>query len=378
VVAESGASVTGGTYVVQAFQNGFSGPAEAEQHMSAKGLLMFKLEGLAAGSYYVRAFLDQDADNTLDAWESFGYVLDPACTLARPLGMAVPGDAVGKVVWVSHVDTDHDSLPDAWEYQYFGANFNNLTLPYGREGDPDADGLSNFEEHNVGTNPLRADTDGDGLSDYAEVSVYGSSPILSDTDGDGMSDSAEVTRGTSSTHVDSDADGIPDGTEVALGLDPLLADDDNDGIDSLSEMNWDGAGGYAPYKPALGTGTDLNALKADTDEDGVNDLEEIAAGSDPLNAADEQNLIITGITVDGDGRPVVSWPIWANMGSLPLMFRLESSTDLVTWTVISTVATEGTTDGMALVTDAVSSGPVYYRLKVGMVRVAADCGGACP
>jgi hypothetical protein len=378
VVAESGASVTGGTYVVQAFQDGFSGPAEAEQHMSAKGLLMFKLEGLAAGSYYVRAFLDQDADNTLDAWESFGYVLDPACTLARPLGMAVPGDAVGKVVWVSHVDTDHDSLPDAWEYQYFGANFNNLTLPYGREGDPDADGLSNFEEHNVGTNPLRADTDGDGLSDYAEVSVYGSSPILSDTDGDGMSDSAEVTRGTSSTHVDSDADGIPDGTEVALGLDPLLADDDNDGIDSLNEMNWDGASGYAPYKPALGTGTDLNALKADTDEDGVNDLEEIAAGSDPLNAADEQNLIITGITVDGDGRPVVSWPIWANMGSLPLTFRLESSPDLVTWTVISTVAIEGTTDGMALVPDAVSSGPVYYRLKVGLVRVAADCGGACP
>jgi hypothetical protein len=66
------------------------------------------------------------------------------------------------------------------------------------------------------------------------------------------------------------------------------------------------------------------------------------------------------------------------MGSLPLTFRLESSPDLVTWTVISTVAIEGTADGMAIVPDAVSSGPVYYRLKVGLVRVAADCGGACP
>jgi hypothetical protein len=50
---------------------------------------------------------------------------------------------------------------------------------------------------------------------------------------------------------------------------------------------------------------------------------------------------------------------------------------MVTWNVISTVAVDGLTDGTAVVTDSLSSGPVYYRLKVGAVRVA-DCGGACP
>jgi hypothetical protein len=60
-------------------------------------------------------------------------------------------------------------------------------------------------------------------------------------------------------------------------LDSLLAT--LKGIDSVYEINWDGLSGYNPYKPALGTGTDLNALKADTDEDGIGDLAEIAAGS---------------------------------------------------------------------------------------------------
>lgn len=36
------------------------------------------------------------------------------------------------------------------------------------------------------------DTDGDGLSDWDEVMIYGTSPLLPDTDGDGWSDYAEV------------------------------------------------------------------------------------------------------------------------------------------------------------------------------------------
>lgn len=40
------------------------------------------------------------------------------------------------------------------------------------------------------------DTDGDGLSDYDEIYIYGTSPYLEDTDGDGISDYDEVRRGT--------------------------------------------------------------------------------------------------------------------------------------------------------------------------------------
>ena len=41
-----------------------------------------------------------------------------------------------------------------------------------RYGDPDGDGLYNFEEESLGTNPLLVDTDGDGLSDSVEVQKF--------------------------------------------------------------------------------------------------------------------------------------------------------------------------------------------------------------
>jgi len=39
------------------------------------------------------------------------------------------------------------------------------------------------------------DTDGDGLSDYDELYIYGTSPYLEDTDGDGFKDGEEIKKG---------------------------------------------------------------------------------------------------------------------------------------------------------------------------------------
>jgi subtilisin family serine protease len=60
--------------------------------------------------------------------------------------------------------------------------------------DPDADndGLLNTGEITYQTDPLVADTDGDGLLDGAEVNTYGTDPTDSDTDSDGVSDGDEV------------------------------------------------------------------------------------------------------------------------------------------------------------------------------------------
>ena len=44
------------------------------------------------------------------------------------------------------------------------------------------------------TTPGVVDTDGDGLSDIDEISLYGTSPVLADTDGDGLSDYDEVVQ----------------------------------------------------------------------------------------------------------------------------------------------------------------------------------------
>ena len=61
--------------------------------------------------------------------------------------------------------------------------------------DSDGDGLPDDLEKKLGTNPHSADTDGDGLSDYAEIFVYRTDPLNPDTDNDGMSDGDEVKVG---------------------------------------------------------------------------------------------------------------------------------------------------------------------------------------
>ncbi len=69
-------------------------------------------------------------------------------------------------------DTDGDGMGDDWEV-YHG--FDHLNP--GEAGlDPDADGLTNAEEHSYGTDPHNPDTDGDGLTDGDEVSM-GSDPL---------------------------------------------------------------------------------------------------------------------------------------------------------------------------------------------------------
>lgn len=62
--------------------------------------------------------------------------------------------------------------------------------------DPDGDGLTNTEELALGSDAHVYDTDGDGLSDYDEVNVHGTSPLRADSDGDTVSDPAELALGT--------------------------------------------------------------------------------------------------------------------------------------------------------------------------------------
>jgi hypothetical protein len=61
--------------------------------------------------------------------------------------------------------------------------------------DTDQDGLSDSRELELGLDPQKADTDGDGLNDGEEVLKYGTNPRNSDTDGDTYPDGVEVKKG---------------------------------------------------------------------------------------------------------------------------------------------------------------------------------------
>lgn len=61
-----------------------------------------------------------------------------------------------------------------------------------RPADTDADGIYDFAEAKFGSSPTNPDSDGDGLLDGAEVFTYGSDPTKLDSDGDGFTDPYEV------------------------------------------------------------------------------------------------------------------------------------------------------------------------------------------
>jgi len=47
----------------------------------------------------------------------------------------------------------------------------------------------------IKTDPAKADTDGDGLTDWEEFALYKTDPLKKDTDGDGFTDKEELDRG---------------------------------------------------------------------------------------------------------------------------------------------------------------------------------------
>jgi hypothetical protein len=78
-------------------------------------------------------------------------------------------------------DPDRDCLPTDWESaKGLSLTDNGFTnAKEGQYGDFDADGLNNLLEYQLGTNPKVADTDGDTLSDGAEVNYYRTNPLVS-------------------------------------------------------------------------------------------------------------------------------------------------------------------------------------------------------
>ena len=68
------------------------------------------------------------------------------------------------------------------------------------------------------------DSDNDGISDQDEILRTGTDPKKADTDGDGLNDGVEVIYRMNPLDADMDHDGVNDGQEVAQGSDPFFPD----------------------------------------------------------------------------------------------------------------------------------------------------------
>ena len=218
--------------------------------------------------------------------------------------------------------------------------------------DDDQDGLSDSDELALGTNPWRADSDGDGLLDGEEVGGDPARPrdtdgdgIIEaleawnrDSDGDGVADSMDgpgpggdldgdgVANGEDlcpqvadpdqtdtdgdelgdACDDDDDDDGLPDLVELYLGTDPRRRDTDSDGLDDRTEArlgtdptlpDTDGDG----VRDAEEVGPDPS-LPRDTDGDGIIDaLESSLRDSDLDGSPDQYDGPAPGADADGDG-----------------------------------------------------------------------------
>ena len=114
------------------------------------------------------------------------------------------------------------------------------------DSDPDGDGISTFEELYVyGTNPHRIDSDFDGLNDYEEISI-GSNPLQRDSDNDSLVDGSDDNPLVVTPLDDNDSDGIPDAYENHWFSDTNVVDSVDDFTASRFNVGFSLASGQNP------------------------------------------------------------------------------------------------------------------------------------
>jgi hypothetical protein len=138
----------------------------------------------------------------------FNFTLEQTQLLNTDAGW---GDGVNPEpvpVLIGAVDENHDDWLDLTKaFPVVSSTFDSpLTVTPGIElcSDTDEDGLCDSVETNTGvyvgpedtgTDPNKADSDGDGLNDGDEVLTHSTNPVNSDSDGDGVPDGWEVANG---------------------------------------------------------------------------------------------------------------------------------------------------------------------------------------
>jgi hypothetical protein len=220
-------------------------------------------------------------------------------------------------------DTDGDGLDDrfesfrGWDVTVVGESTRHV-YARGDAIDSDGDGLTDIQEapgllirddrglitearrlnaDDFITDPLSADTDYDGVSDYDEINGYSVTLKYPESGPPNL-----VVR-SNPLSPDSDGDGVSDGIEVDLGLNPQqpdaskFRDTDKDGlVDYEEDLGWDvtyfGVSSTVGSQGPVAQTYRITASRSDrdSDDDGLSDLEEKRLLTDPMRG-----------DTDGDG-----------------------------------------------------------------------------
>jgi hypothetical protein len=213
-----------------------------------------------------------------------------------------------------NTDTDGDGLKDYLEESIYKTDR--------LDPDTDDDGLTDGEEVNTyETDPNNEDSDDDGLTDFEEVNTHNTDPNNEDTDNDGLTDFEEInTHNTNPNNEDTDGDELSDGDEIAIGTDPKNLDTDGDEMPDGWEYIYD-------LDPLTDDAAD------DADGDGYTNLEEYNLGRHPTNVEPDTTMlylptdteIMVSLTpqlqtnsftdTDGHGHGLTQWQIGKQIGN---------------------------------------------------------------
>jgi 6-phosphogluconolactonase (cycloisomerase 2 family) len=175
---------------------------------------------------------------------------------------------------------------------FYVASFGDHALTVLAGVDLDHDGIPDLIDNcPADSNSDQANTDADALGDACD----------DDDDGDGVPDAADDFPLDPHRYRDADGDGIDDAVDncpLAANVDQVDSDSDSAGDACDEDDDGDGVVDTAdayPKDPSRsgdfdGDGID-NADDSDDDNDGVSDMDELAAGRNPL--FDERRLVIT-------------------------------------------------------------------------------------
>ena len=213
-------------------------------------------------------------------------------------------------------DQDSDNLTDAWETSIAG----NLTDLNGKgagpgpgagTGDFDGDGLLDKDELTRSTNPVQADTDGDGLRDGIEVVGSGTrpatSPTKADTDGDGLNDLVETNDGSLNGPADT-------------GTNPVLADTDNDGFSDGLEINTLRSNPLNAAEPTL-----AQVLYGHWTFEAGSELKDMTGNFPDVVLEGDATIANGSLDINGSGTTATGWA-HTGVGGLPV-----GSKTLVSW-----------------------------------------------
>ena len=163
--------------------------------------------GLYVGLDYLRTANDDKSSQGI-AWITFDVSQNVTVFIAHD-------DRISpKPTWMSgYVDTGDDLVSGGGIFSLYAQTFPPGTISLGGNIESGTTGNSMYTVVLAPGGGGATDTDGDGLSDADEVTIYGTDPTNPDTDGDGMSDGAEVQYNLDPLDGDQDGNGIPDGLD---------------------------------------------------------------------------------------------------------------------------------------------------------------------